>query len=164
LTTKLTLGAESVMLARSAERNPSVFQPTGPVCTVTEIVPRLLNIAQYTDNPWGNTKFLLMQFKPSAPPISSMTKAQRKEAQESVSRSKSLVEVAEKLRIDLNRGGAVMREIEARLRERSDGDVWKERKEAEDKGEVLDEPIAAEDKAEEDGWEVGVGPASVAHP
>ncbi|MCT6562870.1 hypothetical protein, partial [Staphylococcus aureus] len=83
----------SVMLARSAEKNPSVFQPTGPECAVTVIIPQLLNIAEYTANPWGNTKFLLMQFKPSPPPITKLSKPERKEASEVMSRAKSAQDV-----------------------------------------------------------------------
>jgi tRNA-dihydrouridine synthase 2 len=151
------------MLARAAERNPSVFLPSGPVCTIKQIVPKLLNIAEYTNNPWGNTKFLLSQFKPSAPPISTLSKWQRKEAQEAVAKAKSLPEVAEKLNVELGKGKEVMTEIEARIRERPDADVWTVRQKVEEKGEAVDEPVSTESRAEDDGWEVGVGPAAAAH-
>lgn len=99
-------GASSIMLARAAERNPSVFASTGLVCNITEVVPRLLRLARYIDNPWGNTKFLLNQFKPT-----SVSKARRKEYQEIISRSKTLEEVSEKLGISLDGGGEIIKEI-----------------------------------------------------
>jgi len=156
--------ADSVMLARAAEKNPSVFLPAGPRCNVTEIVPKLLHIAQYTQNPWGNTKFLLNQFKPSPPPISTMPKAQKKEHQEIINKAKSIDELAAKLEVDLGRSKEVMSEVETRIRERQAGaqekDVFEERKEKEDAGEVMDEPAeGVEEDAQVDGFEVGVGQA-----
>jgi tRNA-dihydrouridine synthase 2 len=162
------IDADSVMLARAAEKNPSVFLPAGPRCNVTEIVPKLLHIAHYTQNPWGNTKFLLNQFKPSPPPISTMPKAQKKEHQELINKAKTIEEVAEKLNIDLGKAKEVMSEVETRIKERQadqeDKDVFEERKEKEDKGEVVDEPHedegeGVEEMAQVDGFQVGVGQA-----
>lgn len=159
------------MLARAAEKNPSVFLPAGPKCTVTEIVPKLLQITRYTNNPWGNTKFLLNQFKPSPLPISNMSKASKKDHQEIVSKSKSNEEIAERLGVDIGPAAceAVMREIETKIKERAQEvrdegiDVFEERKEKEIKGEVVDEPKTGEEtRAEVDGWEVGVGQAESA--
>lgn len=161
--------ADSVMLARAAEKNPSVFLPAGPRCNVTEIIPKLLRISQYTNNPWGNTKFLLTQFKPSPPPISRMTKNEKKDFNELISKSKSVEEVAEKMSVDISPEvcKGVMDEIEGVIRERvrkerkvGEGeDVFEERKEKEEAGEVVDEPAGLEEEAEVDGWEVGVGQA-----
>ena len=159
-------GAESVMLARAAERNPSVFLPAGPRCNLSENIPKLLGIAEYVDNPWRNTKFLLTQFKPSPSPISDATKAQKKAALEAINSSKSLVEVAEKLGVPLGNGKTVMDEIAARIRARGvqeDTDVFEERREAEEAGRVVDEPETVECKADVDGWEVGVGQAELIH-
>ena len=157
------------MLARAAEKNPSVFLPAGPRCNVKEIIPQLLRISQYIQNPWGNTKFLLTQFKPSPPPISKMTKVEKKEFNELISKSKSVPEVAEKVGVDIspNACRGVMDDIEARIQERvknevkngEGGDVFEERKEKEEAGEVVDEPAETEEKAKVDGWEVGVGQA-----
>ena len=144
--------ADSVMIARAAERNPSVFLPTGPKSNVHEVIPKLLNIAQYTNNPWGNTKFLLNQFKPSAPPISTMSKAERKEAQETITRSKSVEDLAKKLDIELNRGLAILAEIEQELKARegaeASSDVFQERKEAVQEGVAVDEPVEAGQESE----------------
>jgi tRNA-dihydrouridine synthase 2 len=160
------IDADSVMLARAAERNPSVFLPAGPRCNVTEIVPKLLQISEYTKNPWGNTKFLLNQFKPSPPPISKMPKAEKKEYQEMINKSKSVEEVAEKLNVGLDLGKCrkIMGEVEARIKERQadqeEQDVFEERKEKEDAGQVVDEPSeGVEEKAQVDGFDVGVGQA-----
>lgn len=117
-------GASSAMLARSAENNPSVFSPDGPVDNVTQVVPKLLNIAEYTKNSWGNTKFLLMQYRPSPPPLSTLSKQQRKEVNEVISRGKSGEELAEKLEIELGHGKAFMDELEAKLRARPEWGVW----------------------------------------
>lgn len=53
-------GVESVMIARGAEANPSCF---GPVryCVATEVAPKWLQYAVYFDNPFGNTKYCIMQ-------------------------------------------------------------------------------------------------------
>jgi len=154
------------MLARAAERNPSVFLPTGPRCNLTEIVPKLLGVAEYVDNPWGNTKFLLTQFKPSPSPISNMSKNQKKEVQEAVNRSKTIGEVAEKLDCRLGHGRAVMDEIAATIRARTrkdESDIFEERREAEEAGQVLDEPAAWETEANVGGREVGVGQSQAIH-
>jgi tRNA-dihydrouridine synthase 2 len=163
---ELMKDADSVMLARAAEKNPSVFLPAGPRCNVTEIVPKLLHIAQYTQNPWGNTKFLLNQFKPSPPPISTMPKAQKKEHQEIINKAKSIEELAAILQVDLNKAKEVMSEVEKKIKERQadaeEKDVFEERKEKEDAGEIVDEPEESEGiekEAQVDGFQVGVGQA-----
>ncbi|EIW71544.1 hypothetical protein TREMEDRAFT_42909 [Tremella mesenterica DSM 1558] len=154
-------GADSVMLARAAEKNPSIFRVEGPVGNLEEVVPRLLNIAQYTANPWGNTKFLLSQFKPSSPPVSNMTKAEKKLASEAISQSKSVEQAAEKLGIPLGRGKEVVAEIRAMIEERDDYNIWLKRTEAERMGVVVDEPTVVEPEVKVNGCEVGVGQADV---
>ncbi|WVQ79186.1 hypothetical protein IAT38_001282 [Cryptococcus sp. DSM 104549] len=162
-------GADSVMLARAAERNPSVFTPTGPVCTVSQIYPKLLAVAEYTKNPWGNTKFLLNQFKPSPSPISTLTKAEKKEISELVSKSKSVEELSKALQLDLGRGKDMFDQISTKIRERetAESNVWVDRHMAEARGEVVDGPVMsvgdAEAGAEVDGFEVGVGEAQEQH-
>ena len=156
----LTAGADSVMLARAAERNPSIFLPAGPRCNLTEIVPKFLNICEYIDNPWGNTKFLLAQFRASAAPISTLTKQQKKDAAEAVTRSKSLPEVAEKLNITLGGGKEILDEIQAVISRRTASDVFEERHEAVAAGPAVDEPVELEAKSQVDGFEVGVGSAT----
>ncbi len=106
------------MLARAAESNPSVFSPDGLKCNITEIVPKHLKLCHYIENPWGNTRFLLNQFRPSPAPISKLNKQQKKEAQEAVTRSKSIQEVAEKLGVDLAGGREILNELEKRLSQR----------------------------------------------
>lgn len=158
------------MLARSAEKNPSIFSPSGPVCNVTQVIPKLLNIAQRIDNPWNNTKFLLTQFKPSSPPISNMNKAERREILERVNKSKSVAEFAEVMGIELGLGKTVMDEIEVRIKARTQPDIFEERKEAEHNGAVVDEIPDGDaektfgerdEKPSVDGFQVGVGPASL---
>ncbi|WWC92804.1 uncharacterized protein L201_007763 [Kwoniella dendrophila CBS 6074] len=153
--------ADSVMLARAAERNPSVFLPTGPVCNLTEVVPRLLAIAQYTNNPWGNTKFLLTQFKASSPPISNMSKQERKQASEIVSKGKTVEQIAEGFNISLDNVQATFDDIVQKIKARHqpDRNVWAERHEAEVKGQVVDEPVEDTQDAKVEGFEVGVGQA-----
>ncbi|KAK6908451.1 hypothetical protein I203_102452 [Kwoniella mangroviensis CBS 8507] len=153
--------ADSVMLARAAERNPSVFLPTGPVCNMTEVVPKLLAIAKHTNNPWGNTKFLLTQFKASPPPISNMSKQERKKAAEIVSKSKTVEQVAEGLKIPIDNVKDVFDAIVKKIaqRDRADTNIWEERHEAKVNGQVIDEPATVDGEAEVDGFEVGVGQA-----
>lgn len=112
------------MLARSAENNPSVFRPGGPVDNVSVVIPQLLNIAQYTGNTWGNAKFLLMQYRPSPPPISTLSKQERKDVSEGISRAKGLEELAEKMGIELGKGKAFMEELDAKLRARPEWALW----------------------------------------
>jgi hypothetical protein len=70
--------------------------------------------------------------------------------------------------IDLGKCREIMDEVEARIKERQadqeEQDVFEERKEKEDKGEVVDEPRedegeGVEEKAQVDGFQVGVGQA-----
>lgn len=144
LVSVLTPGADSVMLARAAEKNPSIFLPTGPVCNVSQVIPRLLSVAKYVDNPWGNTRFLLTQFKPSAPPISNLNKVQRRDIHDNIMKSKTFAEVVEKLGIKLLPGMDVMDQIQAKIDARVHPDVFVQRKEAEEAGNVLDEPVLDE--------------------
>lgn len=150
------------MIARAAERNPSVFAPSGPSCNVSTVIPQLLNIAEYTSNPWGNTKFLLSQFKPSPPPISDMSKARRKEVQEIISRSKSLDEIFARLDIERGQGEVFMANLADRL-EQGSGDIWRNRQAAEENGEVRDEPLEddPEERACNEGFEIGIGAAAM---
>lgn len=129
------------MLARAAEKNPSIFLPEGPRDTVKEIIPRLLNIAQVTNNSWGNTKFLLAQFKPSPAPISNLTKAEKKVVSHIIGSAKSLAEVAEKLHVELGAGQDVLEEIAARIRARIPVDAFALRASAiKDGTAVIDQP------------------------
>ena len=157
------VGADSLMLARAAERNPSIFLPTGPRSNLSEIVPRLLNIAEYVENPWGNTKFLLTQFKASPSPISDMSKQQRKEAQDAVAHSKALIEVAEKLGIELGGGKAVINEIETAIGTRGtqDSNVFEERREAEAHGCIVEETALDNEEEETNDWATDIRAAYV---
>ncbi|KAK8849673.1 hypothetical protein IAR55_005008 [Kwoniella newhampshirensis] len=147
--------------ARSAERNPSIFLPTGPVCNLTQVIPKLIALAEYTKNPWGNTKFLLMQFKPSPAPISHISKSERKKISEVVSRSKSLEEVAKGLELSVGRGEEVFNEIASKIAIGRGGNIFEKRHVAEQRGETIDEATTTEADAQEDGFEVGVGQAQV---
>ncbi|OWT39473.1 tRNA-dihydrouridine synthase 2 [Cryptococcus neoformans] len=153
-------GADSLMLARSAERNPSVFLPSGPLNTVTDIVPKLLALSDYLKNPWGNTKFLLMQFKPSPPPLSNMSKAERKRIADILSQSKSTQDAAVGLGISLVSGDQLFREIQSKIDVETNRNIWQARREVKpnNAGDVEGKE-AIEEEAIVDGFEVGVGPA-----
>lgn len=148
------------MLARSAERNPSVFLPSGPLNTVTDIVPKLLALSDYLKNPWGNTKFLLMQFKPSPPPLSNMSKAERKRIADILSQSKSTQDAAVGLGISLVSGDRLFREIQSKIDVETNRNIWQARREVKpnNAGDVEGKE-AIEEEAIVDGFEVGVGPA-----
>lgn len=133
---KEATGATSAMLGRSAERNPSVFAEE-MVDAAAVIVPLLLYIGEWSDNGWGNTKFLLTQFKPSPAPIGKMNKSQRKEFSAVIAKAKSAQEVADGVKgagieIDLanakEHGKKFCAELEERLSKRPE---WKQFKEAE---------------------------------
>ena len=104
------------MLARAAERNPSVFDRAGLSSNVTTVIPQLLRIAKHVDNPWGNTKFLLSQFKPGP----DASKAERKQVQDDIARSKSLEEVCTRLGVDPGGGDAFISDLSATLTKRID--------------------------------------------
>lgn len=94
-----------------------------------------------------------------------MSKSDKKDYQELVNKCKSAQELASQREVDISpeRCAEVMREVEAKIRERQAGqeekDVFEERKEKEDQGKVVDEEVEVEDKAKVDGFEVGVGQA-----
>ncbi|WWC73693.1 uncharacterized protein I206_107665 [Kwoniella pini CBS 10737] len=154
--------ADSVMIARAAERNPSVFLPTGPVCNMTEVIPKLLAIAKHTQNPWGNTKFLLTQFKPSPAPISNMSKQERKNAAEIVSKSKSIEQVAEGFSIPLDGTESIFKAVIEKIGERpqTDTNIWEERHKAEENGVIVEHYFPVESEAQVDGFDVGIGQAT----
>ena len=143
------------MLARSAERNPSIFSPT-PACTTTVVIPQLLNIAQHTSNAWGNTKFLLMQFKPSPAPIGTLSKAEKRAASEAASRAKSIGDVAGAMGYELGQGAKFIEELGEKLRGRAEWGVWEARKgELERDIEVMREEVARERENAANAGEVG---------
>lgn len=142
-------GATSVMLARSAERNPSVFRPAGPLCATTMLTPQLLNVASHIQNNWGNTKFLLTMFKPSPPPIGKLSKTQKKEAMECIARAKTIPDVVrnfsnmglgEHFVVNEAVGKEFMDELKRRLEGRPEWNVWAERVKAVEDGVVVDAP------------------------
>ncbi|KAJ7644415.1 hypothetical protein FB45DRAFT_897850 [Roridomyces roridus] len=56
-------GADSVMIARAAEANPTCFS-ANPLDDVEKtFTPAYLRVARYLDNNWGLTKFCVSQFK-----------------------------------------------------------------------------------------------------
>ena len=95
-------------MARSAERNPSIFAENGPRSNVSEVLPLILQLAYHLDHGWANTKFLISQYSPAG---SGLTKAERKRVQEAISSSKSIEQVAEKLSIDLEKGKGFMEDL-----------------------------------------------------
>ncbi|CAD6885084.1 unnamed protein product [Tilletia controversa] len=54
-------GATSIMIARGAELNPSVFRRQGKLSVPDIIAPQYARYAMYFDNVWGNTKYCLGQ-------------------------------------------------------------------------------------------------------
>lgn len=84
-------GVSSVMIARAAEANPSIFRPTGPVSTCEELVPQVfLPLVVALGHHYQNTKFLLYQFKPSVAPISALNKEERRKFSDGVAQAKTL--------------------------------------------------------------------------
>lgn len=80
----------SVMIARAAESNPSIFLPTGPISTCEKLIPEVfLPVCAYLEHHYSNTKFLLYQFKPSSAPISHLTKAEKQRYSEGVAKAKT---------------------------------------------------------------------------
>jgi tRNA-dihydrouridine synthase 2 len=150
---KAATGADSLMIARAAESNPSCFAPEVQDAT-TVVVPQLLSWAAHSGHNWGNTKFLLAQYKAAGPTLS---KQQKKDAMAAVSRGKSVQEVAEGLAIvvpdrdmtvSAERGAQFMRDLEERLRARPEWAVWEAAK-AQAEAEVDAMLAAAAVKAEE---------------
>jgi hypothetical protein len=114
------------MIARAAESNPSIFaSPSVDVTTV--VVPQLLSWVAYTSHNWGNTKFLLSQFKAAGP---TLTKQQRKDAMQAVARGKSVAEVTEMLNavvpveVSAEKGKEFTVELEKRLKSRPEWALW----------------------------------------
>lgn len=57
-------GAHSVMIARGAQWNPSVFRKDGPV-PVWDVMSEYLQLCQTVGNTFANSKYTLMQMKAS---------------------------------------------------------------------------------------------------
>ena len=154
-------GVSSVMIARAAESNPSVFRPEGPVPTCEELIPNVfLPAVVYLKNHYSNTKFLLAQFKPSLPPISPMNKKERHEYSIATAAARTIEEALAIWKLDKEecriKGQAFVKTLREELIKRDPtayGDelgkdevaaedqpsIWDKRKDAEDKGETVDE-------------------------
>ncbi|KAJ9119764.1 hypothetical protein QFC22_003474 [Naganishia vaughanmartiniae] len=116
-------GATSVMIARAAESNPSIFNPTGPISTMERLIPTtFLPVCVFIANHYSNTKFLLYQFKPSTPPISNLTKAERKTFSDGIAAAKTIEQAVDffKLTMDGARtsGEQFMKDLKKTLKER----------------------------------------------
>ena len=154
-------GVSSVMIARAAESNPSIFRPEGPVSTVEELVPNVfLPAVVYLQNHFSNTKFLLAQFKPSPAPISQMKKNEKQAYTQAIVAAKTIEEVLAVCKLDVEetrrKGEAFVKELRRELIRRDPtayGDevsgedvlvenqptIWDKRKDAEDRGATVDE-------------------------
>ena len=96
------------MIARAAEKNSSIFAPSGPRSNVEVVLPQLLQLACHLEHHWANTKFLALQYHPAG---SGLSKAEKKRYQDAIQSSKSVQEVATKLGIDLASGKDLMDQI-----------------------------------------------------
>lgn len=110
-----------MMIARAAEANPSIFLPTGPVSTCEKLIPTVfLPLVIYLKNHYSNTKFLLYQFKPSHPPISQLTKSERKGFSDGIAAAKTIEDAAKVWGLNMDeaqqRGKVLMRELEDQFR------------------------------------------------
>jgi tRNA-dihydrouridine synthase 2 len=155
-------GVSSVMIARAAESNPSIFRPEGPVSTCEELVPNVcLPAVVYLNNHFSNTKFLLAQFKPSLPPISKMNKKERHEFSQATANAKTIEDALAIWKLDKEecriKGRAFIQSLreelikrdptaygddvsEAQVSANEQANIWDKRKNAEDKGTNVDEP------------------------
>ncbi|KAJ9096642.1 hypothetical protein QFC20_006358 [Naganishia adeliensis] len=117
-TRRLTLapgGASSVMIARAAESNPSIFHPSGPISTMESLIPtHFLPLCAYINNHYSNTKFLLYQFKPSPSPISTLSKAERKRFSDGIAAAKTIDQAVAVLRLDHARRKGTRRPVPQR--------------------------------------------------
>ncbi|KAJ3778902.1 hypothetical protein FB446DRAFT_631238 [Lentinula raphanica] len=86
-----TTGADSVMIARAAEANPSCFSNTPLTDIHHTLVPAYLRLAKYLDNNWSLTKFCVSQFKSAHTEVNG--KADEKRVRETVVKAKSFEDV-----------------------------------------------------------------------
>ncbi|KAF9524096.1 tRNA-dihydrouridine synthase 2 [Crepidotus variabilis] len=85
-----TTGADSVMIARGAESNPSCFS-TEPLTDVERnLWPAYLRVAKYSDNHFSLTKFCVTQFKGRRIEV---TKSESHELHQKLSRAKSYTDM-----------------------------------------------------------------------
>lgn len=116
-------GATSVMIARAAESNPSIFSPTGPISTMEKLIPtHFLPVCAYLNNHYSNTKFLLYQYKPSPVPISTLSKAERKQFSDGIARAKTIDQAVEFFGTTMpdakQAGGQFLKDLKRTLKER----------------------------------------------
>ncbi|KAJ9097185.1 hypothetical protein QFC21_004854 [Naganishia friedmannii] len=116
-------GATSVMIARAAESNPSIFNPTGPISTMERLIPTtFLPVCVFIANHYSNTKFLLYQFKPSTPPISNLTKAERKTYSDGIAAAKTIEQAVQFFGLTMDdartTGEQFMKDLKKTLKER----------------------------------------------
>jgi hypothetical protein len=123
LISRIGLGATSVMIARAAESNPSIFSPTGPISTMEKLIPtHFLPVCAYLNNHYSNTKFLLYQYKPSPAPISTLSKAERKTFSDGIARAKTIDQAVEFFGTTMDdaklAGSEFMKDLKRNLKER----------------------------------------------
>jgi hypothetical protein len=116
-------GASSVMIARAAESNPSIFHPSGPISTMERLIPdHFLPLCAYINNHYSNTKFLLYQFKPSPAPISSLSKAERKQFSDGIAKAKTIEQAVEffgsTMDVAREQGAQFLKDLKRTLKER----------------------------------------------
>ncbi|GHJ86633.1 hypothetical protein NliqN6_3035 [Naganishia liquefaciens] len=116
-------GATSVMIARAAESNPSIFSPTGPISTMEKLIPTsFLPLCAYLNNHYSNTKFLLYQYKPSPVPISNLSKAERKNFSDGIARAKTTEQAVDFFGMTMpdakQVGGQFLKDLKRTLKER----------------------------------------------
>ncbi len=164
-------GVTSVMIARAAESNPSIFLPTGPISTCEKLIPEVfLPVCTYLGHHYSNTKFLLYQFKPSSAPISQLSKAEKQRYSEGVAKAKTTDDALEFWGVgkeDAKKiGKRFMNRLGDSFRRRLAGedipipalastvagehltghhDIWQERSDAETNGTVVDQAPAEGD-------------------
>ncbi|KAJ9127710.1 hypothetical protein QFC24_001120 [Naganishia onofrii] len=116
-------GATSVMIARAAESNPSIFNPTGPISTMETLIPTtFLPVCVYIANHYSNTKFLLYQFKPSPAPISNLPKTERKKYSDGIAAAKTIEQAVQFFGLTMDgartSGEQFMKDLKKTLKER----------------------------------------------
>lgn len=122
----LPAGASSVMIARAAESNPSIFHPSGPISTMESLIPtHFLPLCAYINNHYSNTKFLLYQFKPSPAPISSLGKAERKRFSDGIAAAKTIDQAVQffgsTMPLARDQGAQFLKDLKQTLKERQPG-------------------------------------------
>ncbi|KAM0788082.1 hypothetical protein ACM66B_001252 [Microbotryomycetes sp. NB124-2] len=110
---KQLTGVDAIMIARGAEANPSCFNEQGYEDLVDVVIPQIIKIAIKTDQPFGNTKYILNSLDLTKTTKSDRTRDQRNKIKLGINQSKTYEQMLKVVGVEDDELDEVMLEVKA---------------------------------------------------